>query len=85
MVKAYAEAKYDQLHEKQPFHDGAFAKWGEKRTAETPYHYRDGVNLWVAESDLTPHDHFLGGAKDCAECASSGSGVDQEQDEGGQD
>lgn len=73
MTKAYAEAKYDEIHDLRPFHDGTFTKWGEKRTTRTPYHYRDGVTLWVAETDLTPHDHFLGGAKDCPDCSGGAS------------
>lgn len=71
MMKAYAESLYDKLHEKKPFHNGTFDKWGEKRTSETPFHYRDGVSLWIVDADLSPHDHFLGGASDCPECSGS--------------
>ena len=68
MVQGYAEAKYDELHKAAPYHDGTFTKWGRERSKKTPYHYRDGVKIWVADTDLSPHDHFLGGAKDCIDC-----------------
>lgn len=84
MELAAAEWRYGELHDKRPYHDGTFSKWSEKRSLQYPYHYRDGVNLWIADTDLTPHDHFLGGAADCADC-SGGGAVDQEQDDGGGD
>lgn len=69
MAQSAANRKYDALHESRPFHDGAFGEWSEKRSDKTPYHYRDGVTVWVSDLDLTPHDHFLGGGVDCAECS----------------
>lgn len=72
MEQAAAEAAYDRRHKKAPYHDGTFpddlAEWSTERTADTPYHYRDGVKFWVADRDLNPHDHFLGGAADCTHC-----------------
>lgn len=68
MARAAADHQYDALHEKAPFHNGTFTEWGAKWSKKTPYHYRDGVTLWVAADDLTPHDHFLGGAADCPDC-----------------
>lgn len=72
MELAGTQWKYDQLHQDAPYHDGTFPddpeQWSEKRTKEHPYHYLDGVTLWVADTDLDPHDHFLGGAEDCDEC-----------------
>lgn len=68
MEQAAAEARYDLLHKERPFHDGTFKKWSKERTAEFPCHFRDGVEIWVSDSDLNPHDHFLGGAKDCPGC-----------------
>lgn len=76
MVRAEAEAQYDQLHEKRQFHDGTFTSWSDKRSPQHPFHYRDGVTLWVSDIDLTPHDHFLGGAKDCSECQDDDEEVD---------
>lgn len=54
-----AEAKYAALHEKRPYHDGTYESWAEKRTDDHPYHYSDGVTIWVAEQDVNPDDKFL--------------------------
>lgn len=69
MELAAAQAKYAEIHEAKPFHDGSFELWSEKRTKSHPYRYDEGVTVWVAETDLNPHDHFLGGAKDCPDCS----------------
>lgn len=53
-----AQAAYDALHEKRPWHDGTFASWSEKRDAGHPYHYTHGVRIGVAETDLAPWDAF---------------------------
>lgn len=75
MEKAAADARYAELHEKRAYHDGTFPRdlsdWAEKRSAETPYHYLDGVTISVAPVDLAPHDHFLGGWSACEECSGS--------------
>lgn len=68
MEQAAAEWRYDALHKAKPYHDGTFTSWAEERSLKHPYHARDGVSVWVAEADLTPHDHFLGGAGVCDEC-----------------
>jgi hypothetical protein len=72
MERAAAEWKYGQRHKVLSFHDGTFpadiALWSDKRTDDTPYHYLDGVTFWVADRDLAPHDHFLGGAEHCDDC-----------------
>lgn len=73
MERAAAQAKYAELHEALPFHDGTFAKWAKERSASHPYRYDEGVTVWVAEHDLTPHDHFLGGAADCPDCQGGAS------------
>ena len=54
-----ANRRYDELHEAAPFHDGTFSNWSQRATATTPYHYRDGVSVWVAPVDLSPDDDFL--------------------------
>lgn len=59
MATAGAEALYAQLHEGAPFHDGTFKSWAQKRSRTHPYHFSDGVTIWVAEEDLTPDDDFL--------------------------
>lgn len=59
MARAAADWLYGDLHEKAPFHDGTFKEWSAKRTQATPYHFRDGVHIWVSREDLTPGDDFL--------------------------
>lgn len=59
MELAAADAMYKQIHEDRPFHDGTFNGWSEKRTAFAPYHFEDGVHLYVAEFDVNPDDDFL--------------------------
>ena len=59
MALAAADAKYDELHEKRPYHNGTFESWAEKRSASHPFHFRDGVGIWVSRDDLTPEDLFL--------------------------
>lgn len=72
MELAAAEWKYDRLHKDRPFHDGTFPddpeEWSAERNADTPYHHRDGVSFWVTSTDVSPHDHWLGGASCCAHC-----------------
>lgn len=59
MERAAAEARYDKLHEDRPYHDGAFLNWSDKRNGHYPYHYKDGVTVWVAAEDHNPDDDFL--------------------------
>lgn len=59
METAAANWRYDQLHEKEPFHDGSFTSWAKDRSGAHPYHYRDGVTVWVARTDINPGDEFL--------------------------
>lgn len=65
MERAAANAKYDERHKTQAYHDGTFptdlAGWATERSASHPYHARDGVTIWVHETDLNPEDDFLGG------------------------
>lgn len=60
MVAQEANRRYDELHAAKPYHDGSFERWAAERSPEFPFHYRDGVRLWVADSDLSPDDDFLG-------------------------
>lgn len=52
------------LHEKRPYHDGSFpddlGQWSEKPSLARPFHYTDGVTIWMAPVDLSPDDDFLG-------------------------
>lgn len=59
MQLAAINALYDEQHKAKPYHDGLFRIWGEKRTPLTPFHYREGVTLWISREDLTPGDDFL--------------------------
>lgn len=68
MEREAAAREYARLHEKKPYHDGTFESWVEKRDDAHPYHFNDGVTIYAADTDLNPHDHFLGGAEDCDEC-----------------
>jgi hypothetical protein len=58
MEREAAKGLYAGLHEKQPFHDGTFTRWAEKRSPAFPYHYLDGVTVWVAAVDHNPDDGF---------------------------
>lgn len=49
---------YDAKHAEMPFHDGA-GNWAKERSRDFPYHYRDGVTIWVAPVDVNPDDDFL--------------------------
>lgn len=59
MEQAAAEARYDEVHEKLAYHDGTFKSWSEKRSKQYPYHYRDGVTLWVSKDDRTPEENIF--------------------------
>lgn len=64
MANAAANWEYDEQHKARPFHDGTFTRWSAKQSRRFPYHYRDGVTVWVSTDDLTPDDDFLGGPTD---------------------
>lgn len=54
-----AQRKWDELHKELQYHDGTFTHWTASRTDATPYHYSDGVHLYVAPFDVNPDDRFL--------------------------
>lgn len=60
METAAANARYAELHDKHPYHDGLFKSWSAKRSRSHPYHYTDGVTISVARVDVDPDDDFLG-------------------------
>lgn len=60
MQQKGAERRYDLRHEDMPFHDGKFESWREKPDPDHLFHYRDGVTIWMAETDVNPEDKFLG-------------------------
>lgn len=55
-----AQRAYDERHKAQSFHNGTFTHWSEKWSPYTPFHYMDGVTLWMSEVELSPDDNFLG-------------------------
>lgn len=65
MDLAAANWRYDNRHKELAFHDGTFptdlGAWVKERSASHPYHYRDGVRIWIHDSDLNPEDEFIGG------------------------
>lgn len=54
-----AERLYGLLHEDAPYHDGSFVRWAKKPSREYPFHYLDGVSIWIAPEDSNPDDDFL--------------------------
>jgi hypothetical protein len=52
MEAAAAQAQYDRLHEKRPWHDGTFTDWAAEPSADHPYHRDFGTRIWVTETDL---------------------------------
>ncbi len=59
MQLLYAKRRWEELHEEKPYHDGTFSVWSEKATERTPFHFQDGVTVWLSQHDLTPDDNFL--------------------------
>lgn len=55
-----AERIYGLLHEDMPFHDGTFTRWAAKPSRAFPFHYLDGVTIWLSPADTDPDDDFLG-------------------------
>lgn len=55
-----AQRAYGERHKGQPFHDGTFTHWAEKWSPHMPFHYMDGVTIWMSETDVNPDDKFLG-------------------------
>lgn len=56
---AVAERLFDALHEDEPWHDGSFTVWAKEFSPATPWHYRDGTTVYLAETDENPDDLFL--------------------------
>ena len=64
MQLAAAQARYADLHDKKPFHngrmvDGHFVDWSDKRSPDYPYHWSDGASIWLAPTDLGLGGDFL--------------------------
>lgn len=54
-----ARRRYEELHKDKPYHSGDFTRWAEKPSLQFPFHYSDGVTIWMSRDDLTPDDDFL--------------------------
>lgn len=47
--------------EETPYHDGQFESWSKKRSNTHPFHYLDGVSIWVSrEEPGEDYSDFLG-------------------------
>jgi hypothetical protein len=53
-----AKRLFDLLHEKEPFHDGAFLIWSDKPSKLTPFRYDDGTRFYMAPIDEAPWDKW---------------------------
>ena len=51
--------RYEKKHEALAWHDGRFRIWAKEFSPVTPFHYMDGVTIWVSRDDLTPDDDFI--------------------------
>lgn len=58
MALAAAQRAYDRLHKDKPFHDGTFKTWAAEESELTPFHYMDGVRIYVSTEDRNPGDLF---------------------------
>ena len=58
-VRDMADRAYGEKHKDKPFHNGREKGWAKSHSVKTPFHFRDGVRVWVSLHDLTPDDSFL--------------------------
>lgn len=58
-AQAVADRMYGEKHDEAPYHNGSDAGWSKKSTRKSPFHFRDGVQVWVSEHDLSPDDRFI--------------------------
>lgn len=72
-----AKRLYEKRHKDQPYHDGTETIWAEEPSQLTPFHFSDGVTIWLSREDLTPEDDFLGNRPSAAKQAP------EQQDEAG--
>jgi len=59
MALAAANALLDEKHKDQPYHNGTETSWAKERNSEHPFHYKDGVHIWVSKYDLTPDADWI--------------------------
>lgn len=58
-VRDMADRKWSEKREDAPFHSGNEQGWAKSFSTRTPFHFRDGVRVWVSPHDLTPGDTFI--------------------------
>lgn len=56
MELAAADRRYRALHEEMSYHNGTFDDWAKKASKSHPYHFMDGVRLYVSETEDTSED-----------------------------
>lgn len=63
MALAAVNWMLDQRHQGKEgvgeYHDGTFTRWSHTRSTTHPFHFRDGVAIWVSKYDLTPEADWL--------------------------
>lgn len=59
MELAAANWRYDDLHRARPYHNGDRTRWAAEQSKDFPCHYRDGVTIFVTETDLNLGGAFL--------------------------
>lgn len=74
-----AERLYGLLHEDMPFHDGTFTRWAKKASRDFPFHYLDGVSIWLSPVEANEEDDFLGPSLSIVQ--QSEAGGEQAEDE----
>lgn len=71
-----AERLYGLLHEEQPFHDGSFRSWAKSPSTSHPFHYLDGVSIWLSPTELDADDDFLSGVSSQQAVSDEGESAD---------
>jgi hypothetical protein len=54
-----AHARFEQLHQEKPYHDGAWGGWAKNPSEDAPYHFLQGATVWVAQADFGQGGDFL--------------------------
>jgi len=55
-----AKRLYALRFKDRPFHDGSYEPQAEEPSAKHPFHYLDGVAIWLSPTELRPDDDFIG-------------------------
>lgn len=54
MLANGAARRWALKHKDKPFHDGDFQSWAKEPSNSHPYHFEDGVRVWVSRDDPGP-------------------------------